>query len=132
MSRGINKVMVMGRLGENPQVRKEDENNPIVGMRLATTRQWKDKEGNKKEETTWHSVSLFGSQARFARDYCVKGNMVYVEGYLQSRSWENDAGEKKYDYSIKGERVENYTPKGESVERSGSRSEVEDDDIPYD
>ena len=134
MSRGINKVMVMGRLGDDPQVRKEDDTNPIVGLRIATTRTWKDKQGEKQEETAWHSVTLFGGQARFARDYCRKGNMVFVEGYLQSRSWENDAGEKKYEYSIKGERVENYTPKGDSMageSQTDSRAKLEEDDIPY-
>lgn len=123
--RGINKVMLLGRVGDEPKVVIEHDTNPLVKISLATTESWKDKEGEVQEKTTWHKVSVSGQSACFTRDYIHKGNLVWVEGKNESRSWEDENGEKRYDYSVKALRVENYSPKG------GDGSSKSGDDIPY-
>ena len=127
MARGINKVMLLGHLGNDPEVRIEDDKSPLVTMSMGTSESWNDKDGNKQEKTTWHKVTLNGQPARFARDYLKKGDLVWVEGKNESRSYEKD-GEKKYDYSVKGLRVESYGSKGGS-ESSGNQGTK--DDIPF-
>jgi single-strand DNA-binding protein len=123
--RGVNKVMLLGRVGKEPEVVIADEKNPLVRMSIGTTESWKNKEGELQEKTTWHKVSVSGQPACFTRDYIHTGNLVWIEGKNESRSWETDDGEKRYDYSVKALRVENYSPKG-----SGGNEESEDD-IPF-
>ena len=112
MARGINKVMMLlGHLGNDPEVRIEDDKNPLVTMSMGTSESWNDKDGNKQEDNLAQKVTLNGQPARFARDYLKKGDLVWVEGKNESRSYEKD-GEKKYDYSVKGLGVESYGSKG--------------------
>ena len=127
MARGINKVMLLGHLGNDPEVKIEDDKNPLVNMSLGTSEAWTDKDGNNQERTTWHKVSLNGQPARFARDYLKKGDLIWVEGKNESRSWEKD-GEKRYEYAVKGLRVESYSSKGSS--QSSGETEAKDD-IPF-
>ena len=115
-----NKVIVIGNMGADPSIK---ESSTYVSV--ATNESWKDKEGEIQEKTTWHKVTVSGQSACFTRDYIHKGNLVWVEGKNESRSWEDDNGEKKYDYSVKALRVENYSPKG------GDGSSKSEDDIPY-
>lgn len=124
--RGVNKVMLLGRVGDAPNVVIEDEKNPLVKLSVATTESWKDKNGEVQEKTTWHKVSVSGQSACFARDYVQKGNLVWIEGKNESRSWDDEDGNKKYDYSVKALRLENYSPKG-----SNGAEGTSEDDIPF-
>tara|TARA_Y100001951_G_C11198929_1_gene215974 strand:- start:75 stop:428 length:354 start_codon:yes stop_codon:yes gene_type:complete len=117
--------MLLGHLGDEPKVVVDNDTNPLVKLSIATNEQWTDKNGEKQEKTTWHRVSVSGQPACFARDYLHKGNLVWAEGKNDSRTWEDDEGNKQYDYAVKAFRVENYSPKG------GGEEVDADDGIPY-
>ena len=91
----INKVFLYGNLGKDPELKALPNGSQVASFGLATTRTYKDKEGNKKEQTDWHNIVIFGRQAEVAAKYLKKGRPVFVEGRLQTRSWEQD-GQKKY------------------------------------
>ncbi|MCX2814947.1 MULTISPECIES: single-stranded DNA-binding protein [unclassified Pseudomonas] len=96
MSRGVNKVILVGTCGQDPEVRYLPNGNAVTNLSLATSEQWTDKQsGQKVERTEWHRVSLFGKVAEIAGEYLRKGSQCYIEGKLQTREWEKD-GIKRY------------------------------------
>lgn len=100
MSRGVNKVILVGTCGQDPEVRYMPNGNAVTNLSLATSEQWTDKQsGQKVEKTEWHRVSLFGKVAEIAGEYLRKGSQVYIEGKLQTREWEKD-GIKRYTTEI--------------------------------
>lgn len=100
MARGINKVILVGTCGQDPEVRYLPNGNAVTNLSLATSEQWTDKQtGQKVEKTEWHRVSMFGKVAEIAGEYLRKGSQVYIEGKLQTREWEKD-GIKRYTTEI--------------------------------
>lgn len=100
MARGVNKVILVGTCGQDPEVRYLPNGNAVTNLSLATSEQWTDKQsGQKVEKTEWHRVSLFGKVAEIAGEYLGKGSQVYIEGKLQTREWEKD-GIKRYTTEI--------------------------------
>ncbi|MBC3948313.1 single-stranded DNA-binding protein [Pseudomonas folii] len=100
MARGINKVILVGTCGQDPEVRYLPNGNAVTNLSLATSEQWTDKQtGQKVEKTEWHRVSLFGKVAEIAGEYLRKGSQVYIEGKLSTREWEKD-GIKRYTTEI--------------------------------
>lgn len=99
MARGINRVILIGNLGGDPETRYLPNGNAVTNLTLATSDSWKDKQGQKQERTEWHRVSLFGKIAEIAGQYLAKGSKVYIEGRLQTREWEKD-GIKRYTTEI--------------------------------
>jgi single-strand DNA-binding protein len=98
--RGVNKVILVGTCGQDPEVRYMPNGNAVTNLSLATSEQWTDKQtGQKVEKTEWHRVSLFGNVAEIAGEYLRKGSQVYIEGKLQTREWEKD-GIKRYTTEI--------------------------------
>lgn len=96
MARGINKVILIGNVGGDPETRYMPNGNAVTSLTLATSDSWKDKQsGQMQERTEWHRISLFGKIAEIAGQYLVKGSKVYIEGRLQTREWEKD-GIKRY------------------------------------
>ncbi|MBZ2279535.1 MAG: single-stranded DNA-binding protein, partial [Buchnera aphidicola] len=96
-SRGINKVILIGHLGQDPEVRYMPNGNAVVNMTLATSENWKDKNtGENKEKTEWHRIVLFGKLAEIAGEYLRKGSQVYIEGSLQTRKWQDQNGLERY------------------------------------
>ncbi|MEX6503486.1 single-stranded DNA-binding protein [Pseudomonas zhanjiangensis] len=96
MARGVNKVILVGTCGQDPETRYLPSGNAVTNLSLATSEQWTDKQtGQKVEKTEWHRVSLFGKVAEIAGEYLRKGSQVYIEGKLQTREWEKD-GIKRY------------------------------------
>ncbi|MFV3326738.1 single-stranded DNA-binding protein [Pseudomonas sp. NY15372] len=96
MSRGVNKVILVGTLGQDPEVRYLPNGNAVTSISLATSEQWTDKRsGQKVERTEWHRVVLFGKVAEITGEYARKGSQIYIEGKLQTREWEKD-GIKRY------------------------------------
>ncbi len=91
----LNKVMLIGNLGRDPEVRSLPSGQPVANFTLATSRRWKDRDGNRQEQTEWHNIVCFGKQAEIAGQYLTKGKQVFVEGRLQTRSWERD-GQKHF------------------------------------
>lgn len=98
MAGSVNKVILVGNLGRDPEVRRLNSGDPVVNLRLATTETWRDKSsGERRERTEWHSVVIFNENlARVAEQYLKKGAKVYIEGQLQTRDWEDQSGQKRY------------------------------------
>ncbi len=100
MARGVNKVILVGTIGQDPEVRYLPNGNAVTNLSLATSEQWTNKQtGQKVEKTEWHRVSMFGKVAEIAGEYLRKGSQVYIEGKLQTREWEKD-GIKRYTTEI--------------------------------
>ncbi|SFD66704.1 single-strand DNA-binding protein [Thiohalospira halophila DSM 15071] len=96
-SRGVNKVILIGNLGADPEVRYTQNGTAVANLRLATSEQWKDKQtGENQERTEWHRVSLFGRLGEVAAQYLKKGSKVYIEGKLQTRKWQAQDGSDRY------------------------------------
>ena len=96
----LNKVMIIGRLGRDPESRTITSGSTVCNFSLATSERWKDKSGEKQEKTEWHNIVAWGAQATFSQEYLRKGALVYVEGSLQTSTWEKD-GVKHYKTEIK-------------------------------
>lgn len=110
----INKAMVYGNLGRDPELKTLPSGVSVTSFSLATTRTYKDKDGNKKDQTDWHNIVVFGRQAETTAQYLHKGSTAFVEGRMQTRSWEKD-GVKQYRTELVAERVQ-FGPKGGSAE----------------
>ncbi|MDK2597498.1 single-stranded DNA-binding protein [Pseudoalteromonas obscura] len=101
MARGVNKVILVGNLGQDPEVRYMPNGNGVANISIATTDSWKDKNtGQMQERTEWHRVVLFGKLAEVAGEYLRKGSQVYIEGRLQTRKWTDQSGQDKYTTEI--------------------------------
>lgn len=102
MSQSVNKVILVGRLGRDPEVRTFQNGGKIVNMRLATGESWRDRDtGERKERTEWHSVSVQSEGAcKFAEQYMRKGDLIYVEGQLETRKWQDQSGNDRYSTEV--------------------------------
>lgn len=101
MARGVNKVIIVGTLGNDPEVKYSASGSAIANLSVATSEQWKDKQtGEKKEHTEWHRVVIFGKLAEVAGEYLRKGSQVYIEGQLRTRKWTDSNGVDKYTTEI--------------------------------
>lgn len=96
MSRGLNKVMIIGHLGREPEMRYTPSGRPVTSFSIATTRTWNSPDGERREETEWFNVVSWGNLAEICKQYLTKGQQVYVEGRLQTRRWEDQEGKKHY------------------------------------
>ena len=103
MARGINKVILIGHLGADPETRAMPSGMTVANLRLATTESWKDKaSGEQQERTEWHNVALFGRLGEIAAEYLRKGSQVYIEGRLRTRKWQDKEGRDRYTTEIVG------------------------------
>jgi single-strand DNA-binding protein len=101
MARGINKVILIGHLGQDPETRAMPSGSAVANLRVATTESWRDKQsGETKESTEWHNVALFGRTAEVAAQYLRKGSQVYIEGRLRTRKWQDKSGADRYTTEI--------------------------------
>lgn len=95
MSRGLNKVMIIGRLGRDPEMRYTPSGRPVTTFNVATTRTWNSSDGERHSETEWFNVVAWGSLAEICKQHLVKNQQVYIEGRLQTRKWEDNSGNKR-------------------------------------
>jgi single-strand DNA-binding protein len=102
----VNKVILIGNLGKDPETRYTTGGEAVTNIRIATTDTWKDKAGEKQEKTEWHGVVFFGRQAEIAAEYLKKGRQVYVEGRLQTRKWQDKEGQDRYTTEIVADRMQ--------------------------
>ena len=102
----VNKVILLGNLGRDPETRYTTGGDAVTNLRIATSEQWKDKSGEKQERTEWHTVVLFGRQAEIASEYLKKGRSVYIEGRLQTRKYTDKEGVEKYSTEIVADRMQ--------------------------
>jgi single-strand DNA-binding protein len=160
MARGINKVILIGNLGADPETRAMPSGTTVANLRVATSESWRDKQtGEQQERTEWHRVALFGRLAEIAGEYLRKGSQVYIEGSLRTRKWQDKQGNERYSTEIVGNELQMLGGRGggggapgagaETGGRSGaagagspsyaeesggggsSRGEEFDDDIPF-
>ena len=108
----INKVILIGNLGADPELRYTQSGTAVATLSVATSRKWKDKENNPQEETEWHRVIVWAQSAEFCSNYLSKGSKVYVEGRLQTRKWQDQSGNDKYTTEIIANTIQNLTPRG--------------------
>jgi single-strand DNA-binding protein len=143
----VNKVILVGNLGRDPERRSTPSGQQVATFSVATSRRWRDRDGNRQEQTEWHNVVVWGRQAEVAGEYLKKGRQIYIEGRLQTRSWDDkQTGEKKYrtevicdNFQMLGQRGGDYAS-GQSGDRGmidpdlgggGGGASVDDDDIPF-
>jgi single-strand DNA-binding protein len=99
-SRGVNKVILVGNLGNDPEVRYMPNGNAVANLSLATSESWKDQQGNPQERTEWHRLTMYRRLAEIAGEYLRKGSQIYVEGKLQTRKWQDNNGQDRYTTEI--------------------------------
>ena len=98
---GVNKVILVGNLGADPEARSMPSGDEVVNLRVATSETWKDRDGNRQERTEWHRVAIFNQNlARVAKNYLRKGSKVYLEGQIQTRKWTDQAGQERYSTEV--------------------------------
>ena len=98
---GVNKVILVGNLGADPESRSMPSGDEVVNLRVATSENWKDREGNRQERTEWHRVAIFNQNlARVAKNYLRKGSKVYLEGQIQTRKWTDQSGQERYSTEV--------------------------------
>ena len=145
MARGVNKVILIGNLGQDPEVRYMPNGNAVANVTLATSESWKDKNsGEQQERTEWHRVVFFRRLAEIAGEYLKKGSKVYVEGKLQTRKWQDQNGQDRYTTEIVADQMQMLDSRGSggsaSFERDRPAAESAqapasgdgfDDDIPF-
>jgi single-strand DNA-binding protein len=148
----VNKVILVGNLGRDAELRYTPGGAAVATLNLATTEVFKDREGQKKEDTQWHRIILWGKTAETLQDYLTKGKQIYVEGKLQTRKWKDKDGNDKYTTEVRGDRVVLLSGGGgggggrgdsgggrttsadefsHGAEPAGASVELTDDDIPF-
>jgi single-strand DNA-binding protein len=134
----VNKVILIGRLGKDPEVRYTPDGTMITNFNLATDEQWKDKNGEKVQKTEWHRIVVFGKLAEICGNYLVKGKLVFIEGRIQTRSWEDKDGVKRFTTEIVAGNMQMLDSKGQAKAESSSPDSVNsnagnvpDGDVPF-
>jgi len=114
MARGVNKVILIGHLGADPETRAMPSGATVANLRIATTESWKDKQsGEFKEQTEWHTVVLFGRTAEVAAEYLKKGSQVFIEGRLRTRKWQDKEGKDRYSTEVVGNDMQMLGSRGQ-------------------
>jgi single-strand DNA-binding protein len=124
--RGVNKVILVGNLGRDPEVRYIRDGTAVANLRIATSETWNDANGQKQERTEWHRVVAWGKLAEIAKEYMTKGRQVYVEGRLQTRSWDDREGNKRYTTEVRADQMIMLGTRGDG----GSARDVGPDSAP--
>ena len=128
----VNKVIVLGNLGKDPDLRHLPNGDAVCNFSLATTESWKDKEGNKQDKTEWHNVVIFRKLAEIAGEYLKKGRPVYIEGRLQTRKWQDKEGKDRYTTEIVADQMQMLGSRDEAKEVAKTSTPVNFDDMESD
>lgn len=122
----VNKVILIGNLGKDPEVRYLPDGGAVTSISIATSETWKDKNGEKQEKTEWHRVIFFGKLAEIAGEYLKKGGSTYIEGRLQTRKWRDKDGNDKYTTEIVADRMQMLggRPRDDGDEQPANRAEA--------
>ena len=144
---GVNKVILVGNLGRDPEVRHLENGASVANFSIATTETYKDKSGNRQEQTEWHNIVLWRGLAEIAEKYLRKGSQIYLEGKLKTRSWQDKDGNTRYTTEIVGDNMTMLGNKGsqsessappvtleEEPKKNGGSANIEnedDDDLPF-
>ena len=125
---GVNKVILVGNLGSDPEIKATSNGSSLANFSVATSERW-TKDGERHEKTEWHRVTAFGKLAEIVGQYVTKGSKVYIEGKIQTRSWETDSGEKRYATEIIARDLQMLDKAGQ--QSSAPPSPIDDDDLPF-
>ena len=133
MASGVNKAILVGHLGQDPEIRYSKNNTAVVNVSIATTEVWKNKEGLKEEKTEWHKVVFFGKLGEVVGEYLLKGSLIYVEGKIETQKWQDKEGNDKYTTQIIARDMKMLGGKnGESAQKQNSGFESYDyGDTPF-
>jgi single-strand DNA-binding protein len=132
MSRGLNKVMIIGNLGRDPEMRYTPSGRPVTTFSVATSRSWNTSEGEKRIETEWFNVVAWSSLAEICKQHLVKGQQVYIEGRLQTRHWDDTEGNKHTSVEIVANEMIILGERRDASESTSSEAEtVEEDEFPF-
>jgi single-strand DNA-binding protein len=135
----VNKAILIGRLGKDPEVRYTPDGTMVTNFNLATDEQWKDKNGEKVQKTEWHRIVTFGKLAEICGNYLVKGKMVFIEGKIQTRAWDDKDGVKRYTTEIVANNMQMLDSKGQNKAEdshpesapASSAHNAPPDDVPF-
>ena len=136
----VNKAIIVGRLGKDPEIKYLESGSAIANFSVATDRKWKNKQGEKQEETEWHRCVSFGRTAEVCGEYLHKGSLVYIEGRLQTRDWEDKDGNKRYTTQVNVRQFQFLDKKGDTQQDSVRNQQMNiqtnngdliEDDIPF-
>jgi single-strand DNA-binding protein len=130
MSRGLNKVMIIGRLGRDPEMRYTPSGRPVTTFSVATSRTWNTSDGERRIETEWFNIVSWGNLAEICKQYLTKGQQVYIEGRLQSRTWDDDKGNKHTSVEIVASEMIMLGDRRE-VENPTESEVTESDEFPF-
>ena len=131
MSRGLNKVMIIGRLGRDPEMRYTPSGRPVTTFSVATSRTWNTSEGERRTETEWFNIVAWGSLAEICKQFLNKGQQVYVEGRLQTRHWEDAEGNKHSVTEIVANEMIMLSERREAGEIGSELETAEEDEFPF-
>ncbi len=130
---GVNKVILVGRLGADPEVRYTNTGTAVANFSLATTANWVNKEGQREERTEWHRVVAFGRLGEISGEYLSKGKQVYIEGRLQTRSWEDKDGNRRKTTEVVAQQLQMLgAPAGEKAPSEAEHQAPEEEPLPED
>lgn len=124
---GVNKVILVGNLGANPEMRFTQGGQAVANLRLATTERWTDRNGQKQEQTEWHRVVVWGKTAEIVGQYCTKGRQIYVEGRIRTRQWQDQQGQKRYSTEVVAQNVQMLGSRDGAGASPGGPREMHDD-----
>jgi len=130
MSRGLNKIMIIGRLGRDPEMRYTPSGRPVTSFTVATSRSWNTSEGERRVETEWFNVVAWGNLAEICKQHLSKGQQVYIEGRLQTRNWDDSEGNKHTSVEIVANEMIMLSERREA-EASSEAEPAEDDEFPF-
>lgn len=140
---GVNKAIIVGNLGRDPEMRSTQSGTQIANFSVATSRRYNNRDGQMQEETEWHRIVAFGRLAEICGQYLHKGKQVYIEGRIQTRSWDDDNGQKKYMTEIVANEMQMLGARGDApagdfgsppqaaASTAGGAAASEDDDLPF-
>lgn len=123
----VNRVTLIGNVGRDPEIRYGGNGDAIANIALATSEQWKDKNGDKQERTEWHRISMFGKLAEIAGEYVKKGSQLYIEGKLQTRKWTDKDGNERYTTEIVADRMQMLGGRQEEAPREQPKPQKQQD-----
>ena len=143
--RGVNKVILVGNLGRDPEIRYTKDGAAVANLNIATSESWSDANGQRQERTEWHRIVAWGRLAEISKEYLGKGRQVYIEGRLQTRSWDDKDGNKRYTTEVKADQIimlggrgnDTSSPGETSSESGGAKTlspepfEARDEDVPF-
>lgn len=120
-SRGVNKVILVGNLGQDPELRYMPNGNAVANLSLATSENWKDQQGQQQERTEWHRLTMYRGLAEVAGEYLRKGSQIYVEGKLQTRKWQDQQGQDRYTTEVIVDQMQMLGNKVNDIQDAGSQ-----------